>query len=99
MDKVKKVFHLRSKSKTRNANPEGQEQDVRPSHDSEIQNMDIEERSRYLKEIEEAEKTDSVKKGSWLDKLIAQGNKKTEDQLRAEQEKRERKEKKDGVIH
>lgn len=50
--------------------------------------MNAEERSRYLREIEETEKSGSVKKGSWLNRLIAQGNKRTEDQLRAEQEEK-----------
>ena len=54
--------------------------------------MDAEERSRYLSEIEEAEKSDSVKKGSWLNRLIAQGNKRTEDQPRAEQEEKRKRE-------
>jgi hypothetical protein len=70
--------------------------DARLSHDSDIQNTDAEERSRYLSEVEEAEKSGSVKKGSWLNRLIAQGNKRMENQLRAEQEKGKRK---DGVIH
>lgn len=46
--------------------------------------MNPEERTRYLKEIEEAEKTGGVKKGSWLDRMIQQGNKRTEEQLKAE---------------
>ncbi|OCK76869.1 hypothetical protein K432DRAFT_249466, partial [Lepidopterella palustris CBS 459.81] len=54
---------------------------ARPSHDLKIQNMDPDERKRYLKKIEEADQSGSVKKGGWLDRLIAQGNKGTEDQL------------------
>ena len=56
--------------------------------------MDAEERSRYLSGIEEAEKSDSVKKGSWLNRLIARENKRTEDQPQAEQE--EKRKRKDG---
>jgi len=43
-----------------------------------------------LSEVE-AEKSGSVKKRSWLNRLIAQGNKRMENQLRAEQEKGKRK--------
>jgi hypothetical protein len=46
------------------------------------------ERVAYLKEFEDSDKHDTPKKGGLLEKLIARGNKKTEDQI--EQETRER---------
>lgn len=51
--------------------------------------MTQEEREAYLKEFEDAEKTGEAKKGSLIDKLIARGNKRTEDQLAEEQRQRE----------
>lgn len=57
--------------------------------------MDPDERKRYLKKIEEADQSGSVKKGGWLDRLIAQGNKGTEDQL-AESKRIERRESEEG---
>jgi hypothetical protein len=45
------------------------------------------ERVAYLKEFEDSDKHDTPKKGGLLEKLIARGNKKTEDQI--EQETRE----------
>ena len=47
------------------------------------------EREAYLKEFEDAEREDQAKKGSLIDKLIARGNKRTEDQLIEEQRQRE----------
>lgn len=47
------------------------------------------EREAYLKEFEDAEKEGEAKKGSLIDKLIARGNKRTEDQLIEEQRQRE----------
>ncbi|ORX97849.1 hypothetical protein BCR34DRAFT_496587 [Clohesyomyces aquaticus] len=69
---------------------------ARASIDSEVAAMTPDERDRYIKELEEAETTGAPKKGSFLDKLIERGNRKTEEQLA-----REVKEKaaKDGVIH
>lgn len=46
--------------------------------------MTPEERVKYLKEFDYAEKHGEPKKGSFLDKLIARGNKKTEDQIAEE---------------
>lgn len=46
--------------------------------------MSPEERVRYLKEYEHAEKHGEPKKGSFLDSLISKGNKKTEEDLAAE---------------
>lgn len=48
--------------------------------------MAPDERVKYLKEYDYAEKHGEPKKGSYLDKLIARGNKKTEDDLREEAE-------------
>jgi hypothetical protein len=56
----------------------------RTSYDSELEAMTPEERVRYLKEFEHAERHGEPKKGSFLDRLIMRGNKKTEDDLAAE---------------
>lgn len=47
------------------------------------------EREEYLKEWDETEKTDTAKKNGLIEKLIARGNKRTEDQLLQEQKERE----------
>ena len=72
----------------------------RESYDSELAAMDPKEREEYLKEFGEAEKDDNwtPKKGSLLDKLIAKGNKKTEDELAAENQLRQEKAAAGGVI-
>jgi hypothetical protein len=54
-----------------------------------LENLTPDERVRYLKEHDYAEKNDAPKKGSYLEKLIARGNKQTEDQIIAEQRQRE----------
>lgn len=51
------------------------------------------ERVAYLKEFEESDKADAPKKGGLIEKLIARGNKKTEDQIAAETREREAREK------
>jgi hypothetical protein len=43
--------------------------------------MTPEERVAYLKEYEHAEKHGEPKKGSFLDRLISRGNKKTEEEI------------------
>jgi hypothetical protein len=48
------------------------------------------ERDAYIKDLEDAEKTGAPKKGSFLEKLIERGNKKTEEQLVKEAEERQR---------
>jgi hypothetical protein len=48
------------------------------------------ERDAYIKDLEEAEKTGAPKKGSFLEKLIERGNRKTEEQLVKETEERQR---------
>jgi len=47
------------------------------------------EREAYLKEWDETEKTDAAKKNGLIEKLIARGNKRTEDQLLQEQRDRD----------
>jgi hypothetical protein len=47
------------------------------------------EREAYLKEWDETEKTDQAKKNGLIEKLIARGNKRTEDQLLQEQKERD----------
>lgn len=51
--------------------------------------MPPEERVAYLKEFEESDKNDAPKKGGLIERLIARGNKKTEDQIAAETRERE----------
>ncbi|KAF2465856.1 uncharacterized protein BDR25DRAFT_306372 [Lindgomyces ingoldianus] len=94
MESIKKVLHIRRKS-TAKPSSSRNEADPRTSVDSEVAAMSPDERDRYLKEFEEAEKMGTPKKGGFLDKLIERGNKKTEEQL--EKEARERG-MKDGVI-
>ena len=67
----------------------------RGSVDSELAAMTPEERDAYLKDFEEAEQTGAPKKGSFLEKLIERGNKRTEDQIAKESKAA----KDDGVIH
>jgi hypothetical protein len=50
------------------------------------------ERVAYLKEFEESDKTDVPNKGGLIERLIARGNKKTEDQIAAETKEREERE-------
>ena len=51
--------------------------------------MPPQERVAYLKEFEDSDKHDTPKKGGLLEKLIARGNKKTEDQIAQETKERE----------
>ena len=55
--------------------------------------MPPQERVAYLKEFEDSDKHDTPKKGGLLEKLIARGNKKTEDQIAQEAKDREQREK------
>lgn len=50
--------------------------------------MTPDERVRYLKDLDHAEKHGEPKKGSFLERLIARGNKKTEDEIAAEAQAR-----------
>jgi hypothetical protein len=54
--------------------------------------MPPQERVAYLKEFEDSDKHDTPKKGGLLEKLIARGNKKTEDQIEAETRERQARE-------
>lgn len=73
--------------------------EARASVDSELEAMTPAEREAYLKEFEEAEKTGEPKKGSLIDKLIARGNKKTEEEIeRQAKERQAARAGKDGVI-
>lgn len=47
------------------------------------------ERVAYLKEFEDSDKHDAPKKGGLLEKLIARGNKRTEEQIERETKERE----------
>jgi predicted RecB family nuclease len=64
----------------------------RDSIDSELAAMPPQERVAYLKEFEDSDKHDTPKKGGLLEKLIARGNKKTEDQIAQETKEREARE-------
>lgn len=61
----------------------------RDSIDSELAAMPPQERVAYLKEFEDSDKQDTPKKGGLLEKLIARGNKRTEDQIERETKERE----------
>ncbi|PVI06039.1 hypothetical protein DM02DRAFT_610370 [Periconia macrospinosa] len=92
IDKIKDKLHMGKKSHSNEgevdyiAERTGQH---RESIDEELAAMSPQEREAYLKEFEDAEKTGEAKKGSLIDKLIARGNKRTEDQLAEEQRQRE----------
>ncbi|KAJ4342863.1 hypothetical protein N0V95_006803 [Ascochyta clinopodiicola] len=60
----------------------------RGSFDEELASMTPDERVAYLAEYDESDKHDEPKKGGLIEKLIARGNKRTEEQL--EREHRER---------
>ncbi|KAH6618748.1 hypothetical protein C7974DRAFT_36550 [Boeremia exigua] len=60
----------------------------RGSFDEELATMTPDERVAYLKEYDESDKTDEPKKGGLIEKLIARGNKRTEDQLAQEHAQR-----------
>lgn len=51
--------------------------------------MAPQERVAYLKEFEDSDKHDTPKKGGLLEKLIARGNKRTEEQIEREGRERE----------
>jgi hypothetical protein len=50
------------------------------------------ERVAYLQEFEHSDKHDTPKKGGLIEKLIARGNKRTEEQLESEAREREQRE-------
>lgn len=70
----------------------------RDSYDAELDAMTPDERVRYLKDLDYAEKYGEPKKGSFLEKLIARGNKKTEDEIAAEAHARAEKAKAEGLL-
>ncbi|KAF3048213.1 hypothetical protein E8E12_011286 [Didymella heteroderae] len=57
----------------------------RGSFDEELATMPPDEREAYLKEYDESDKSGEPKKGGLIEKLIARGNKRTEEQLAREQ--------------
>lgn len=73
--------------------------DRRESYDSELESMTPDERVRYLKDLDYAEKHGEPRKGSFLERLIAKGNKKTEDEIAAEAHARAEKAKAEGLLH
>jgi len=88
MESVKKILHIRHKSKGKHAEEHSEastsdlhDPAVRQSFDEELAAMPPDERKAYLEEFEEAEKTGHPKKGSLLEKLIERGNRKTEEQF------------------
>ncbi|KAH7116747.1 hypothetical protein B0J11DRAFT_100229 [Dendryphion nanum] len=98
IDKVKDALHIRRKSKPDVAAGESSvaghthtrehDEEPRSSVDSEVARMTPAEREAYLKEYDETDHFEP-KKGSLIDRLIARGNKATEDQLREEHEARQ----------
>ncbi|KAF2634992.1 hypothetical protein P280DRAFT_412467 [Massarina eburnea CBS 473.64] len=92
MDKLKDKLHIRRKSQPDEVDESYVTQHSdRESIDSELAAMSPAEREAYIKEFEHAEKEDAPKKNSLIDKLIARGNKRTEEQLAQEQRERDAK--------
>ena len=103
MDKIKEKLHIgssRRKSEPENdayASKEssttgagvGTIEQNRDSIDSELASMPPHERVAYLQEFEESDKSDVPKKGGLIERLIARGNKRTEEQLAQEHKDRE----------
>jgi len=93
MDKIKEKLHIgssRRKSQPDNdASGVGTIADNRDSIDSELAAMPPSERVAYLKEFDESDKNDSPRKGGLIEKLIARGNRKTEEQIERETRERE----------
>ncbi|KAF2017404.1 hypothetical protein BU24DRAFT_345888 [Aaosphaeria arxii CBS 175.79] len=83
MDKLKEKLHIRRKSQPDTSDVTTGDA-TRASIDSELAAMSPEERDAYLKEFEDADRTGEPKKGSLIEKLIARGNKRTEEQLQKE---------------
>ncbi|KAH7359894.1 hypothetical protein BKA66DRAFT_471825 [Pyrenochaeta sp. MPI-SDFR-AT-0127] len=104
MDKIKEKLHIgssRRKSQPENDAYATEHQghqghqgvgtidDNRDSIDSELAAMPPHERVAYLKEFDDSDKHDSPKKGGLIEKLIARGNKRTEEQIERETKERE----------
>lgn len=60
----------------------------RGSFDEELASMTPDERVAYLKEYDDSDKTGEPRKGGLIEKLIARGNKRTEEQLAQEHAQR-----------
>ncbi|KAF1929216.1 uncharacterized protein M421DRAFT_419738 [Didymella exigua CBS 183.55] len=60
----------------------------RGSFDEELATMSPDERVAYLREYDDSDKHDEPKKGGLIEKLIARGNKRTEEQLEREHAER-----------
>ncbi|KAF2130984.1 hypothetical protein P153DRAFT_365606 [Dothidotthia symphoricarpi CBS 119687] len=99
MDKIKEKLHIGSSrrasqpdndfSKHGTTGGVGTIAENRESIDEELAAMDPKDRVAYLQEYDHSDKHDSPKKGGLLEKLIARGNKRTEEQLEREQRERE----------
>ena len=96
MDKIKEKLHIGNRRKSQPENDAyaqsggvGTIEENRDSIDSELAAMPPQERVAYLKEFEESDKTGEPKKGGLIEKLIARGNKRTEDQIAREAKERE----------
>jgi hypothetical protein len=103
MDKIKEKLHIGSRRKSQPENDfaasthnthgstsgtiEDNYED-RGSFDEELANMTPDERVAYLKEYDDSDKHDEPKKGGLIEKLIARGNKRTEEQLEREHAER-----------
>jgi hypothetical protein len=103
MDKLKEKLHIgTSKAQKEEAQAMGGSagdfDDHRESFDEELEAMTPEERVRYLKDLDHAEKYGEPKKGSFLERLIARGNKKTEDEIAADAQRRAELAKSEGLI-
>ncbi|CBX93112.1 hypothetical protein IAQ61_008834 [Plenodomus lingam] len=92
MEKIKEKLHIGSSKKNTETDTLGGSQsdhvgtieDNRDSIDSELAAMPPHERVAYLKEFEDSDKHDIPKKGGLLERLIARGNKRTEEQIERE---------------
>ncbi|KAH7075687.1 hypothetical protein BKA63DRAFT_304226 [Paraphoma chrysanthemicola] len=102
MDKIKEKLHIGSSrrksqpendaslgSSTTTGHGVGTIEENRDSIDSELASMPPHERVAYLQEFEHSDKHDEPKKGGLIEKLIARGNKRTEEQLEREARERE----------
>ncbi|OAL49798.1 hypothetical protein IQ07DRAFT_587490 [Pyrenochaeta sp. DS3sAY3a] len=100
MDKIKEKLHIGSSRRKSQADNDayakesgsggfGTIEDNRDSIDSELAAMPPQERVAYLKEFEDSDKHGEPKRGGLIEKLIARGNKKTEDQIEREAKERD----------
>ncbi|KAF1916870.1 hypothetical protein BDU57DRAFT_247905 [Ampelomyces quisqualis] len=102
MDKIKEKLHIGSSrrksqpendatlgSSTTSGHGVGTIEANRDSIDSELAAMAPHERVAYLQEFEHSDKHGEPKKGGLIEKLIARGNRRTEEQLAREAAERE----------